>query len=321
MRSLETVIDKLISFLFNLVFGILLGSASVALAAWVCMALYRVELAFDAALWVLENAPLQFTGSPVILANEAIQRGSLIAAGVLATFLGWVAANCLLAARRSFRPAGESRGGNAQMVLKTPHPRVGDALEGRLRLMKDPNPGDSYQLELYCERRYTSGSKDQTERAFYASLDVLPAQDAEGWYLPFRFDVPVTAPASSASDMVASERYYWQLDFHRTEAWLSFPGDFGLTLAPADAAALRAVEATETPEQKAAIEDLAGVLGAPLLPHQRAQMQALSPADLAMARKVTSMPAKIMKWLFIGFFVIPMAIMALMFGVGMLLAP
>jgi hypothetical protein len=217
----------------------------------------------------------------------------------------------------------ESRNGKTRLVLNTGNPRVGGPLEGRLRFKKDPKPDDRYQLELYCERRYTpvDDTRSRTERPFYASLDVQPMQDARGWSLPFRFDVPVTAPSTSADNIPFNDRYYWRLDFHRADAWIAFPGDFPLTLAPADPAALAAVQATESPEQKTAIEDLGSLMGAPLLPHQRAQMQALPAEDLAMARKVTAMPGKIMKWVFIGFFVIPMLIMALMFGVGMLLAP
>ncbi len=35
----------------------------------------------------------------------------------------------------------------------------------------------------------------------------------------------------------------------------------------------------------------------PLLPHQRAQLRALSSEDLAMARKVSRIPGKVMKWM------------------------
>ena len=70
-----------------------------------------------------------------------------------------------------------------------------------------------------------------------------------------------------------------------------------------------ALEAGETPAQKEALDAVSrglAALGGPLPPHQREQLKALSPEDLAIARKVTSLGGakalKLVVWLVVAFF-------------------
>jgi hypothetical protein len=317
-----------VAFFFSAVFGIAFAAAGVVLALWVGMTVYRVELGFDWALWAWENSGLPLTVTPLELANGAIQPSTLIPTGMVAAVLCLVGLSSLRSARDALRPAGESSGGKAKLELKTPEPRVGRPLEGSLRLLHDPQPGQVFRVELSCGRTYQvhDDNRRREETGFFAQLDVAAVQNAEGWRLPFRFDVPVTAPASGAGGYPVGEDYCWSLAFYPADAAIAFPSRLPLTFGAAPQEELRAAEARETPEQKAAIEAVSRSLGmarGPLLPHEREQLRSLSPADLAMAQKVAGMPVKIMqgllKWAFIVLFVLPALIMLLIYGAAMLL--
>lgn len=309
---------KLILTIFNLVSGITLGVAGIAIAAWVVLANYRVTDAFDWALWALESLPFELNVPPVQLANEAMQRNSLIMWGVGAAFLCWMAFGALRGARQAVRPANESHDGAAQIELKADRPRVGRPLEGSLRLLEDAKSGDVYRLELSC-RRIRPGERN-VETPFFEQQDVRVVQGALGLSVPFRFNVPVTAPPSSKDGILTGPGFRWRLAFYRAESVIAFPSEFALELGSAPAEELRAVEATETPQQKVVIDTIAQLLGrGSLLPHERAEVRALPPADLAMAGKISGMPAKIMKWILIVFFVVPTVIIGLLFAAGMLL--
>jgi hypothetical protein len=100
----------------------------------------------------------------------------------------------------------------------------------------------------------------------------------------------------------------------------ALPSTYALRLDPAPAEELRAIEAKETPQQKEAIDALARAAGLEsLMPHQRAGLQALSPADFAAARKVAGLPAKIVKWIVIAFVVVPTVIVGVLFAAAALL--
>jgi hypothetical protein len=158
------------------------------------------------------------------------------------------------------------------------------------------------------------------ETPFFEQQDVRVVVGALGCSVPFRFNVPVTAPASSKDGAFSGPGFHWQLAYYPAKSWVAFPSNFELELGPASTEELRAVEAGETPQQKEAIDNIAQSLGREsLLPHERAEMRALPPADLAMAVKVSGMPAKIMKWIFIVFFVVPTVIIGLLFAAGTLL--
>jgi hypothetical protein len=231
---------KLVVFLFCLVSGAVLGAAGVCLAMWVALALYKVELAFDWALWAAEHAPFSLSATPMQLANAAIQRDVLFPAGLAAAIVCWLAIGSLRAARRSLRSADESDDGKARIELKAEHSQVGRALEGSLRLARDAKPGDVFRVELSCTRRYRDavGSlkpREHKETAFFEARDVQAAQDAQGWKLPFKFDVPATAPPTAAGNTLAEGGYRWLLVFYPANAWIAVPSEFVLQMAAAAA--------------------------------------------------------------------------------------
>ena len=319
---------RLATALLSFVVGIAFAVPGIVLALWVGLAVYRVELAVGYSQWAAERLPS--LAVPLLqLADYATHRESLIVAGLGAAFLCLIGFSSLRGARQMLRPADQSSGGEAQIVLKTDFPRVGRPLEGSLRLLEIPEPEQVFRLELSCRRTYVTGDqrrKQGVETPFCAEQDVQVAQTAEGWSLPFRFEVPVTAPSSDAGNFEPGEGYIWRLVFEPKDGWISFGGpEFLLTLGPAPAAELRALEAGETPEQKEAIEAMArGIWRESLLPHERAQLRSLPAEDLAMARKVAALPDKIMstmfKWAAILLVAVPLAVMILFFAAGAIFA-
>lgn len=308
---------KLISASFSLVFGILLGAAGLTLAAWVLLAIYRVEEAFDWVLWAAERSPVPLTVPAVQLANEMIQRNSLIGAGAAAAILCWIGINKLRGAPAEI-PVDAGHHASARIELRADHPRVGRPLEGSLRLLDDSIPGNRFRLELTCRRIHWRRDESVTETGFVEQQDVRVVRGGPGCSVPFRFNIPATAPPSSSTSDASG--YQWQLALYPLETVFALPSTFALRLGPAPAEELRAIEARETPQQKEAIDDFAQAVGREsLLPHQRAGLQALSPADFAAARKRAGMPTKILKWLLIVFFGIPVVITGLIFAAAALL--
>jgi len=308
-----------INFLNNLVSGIALGAVGVCLAIWVGIALYKVEWAFDLVLLATKHSPFPLDGISVQLANDAVQDSSQVAVGVVAAVLCIMAIQSMRFARLSMRPINESHDGRVRVEFKAEHPRVGRPLEGSLWLKKDAKPGEMFCVELTCMQCYYTtkdGAADnQYSKAFFAKQEVQAVQGSEGWNVPFRFDVPVTAPPSTQGFKLSRQwTYGWSLGIYPANAQNAHPSGFELTLAPAPDEELRAIEARESPEQKAAIKAIETVSGV-LLPHQRLEVRALSPENLAMAQKVAGMPLKILKWMFIAFIVLNLII----FGIGALM--
>jgi hypothetical protein len=271
---------------------------------------YKVERAFDVAMWAAEHVLGTTAETAIQLGNEAIQRQAQMGAGIMGLVLCVFGYRALRSARDVLRPADESSGGEAKIVWQTEQPRAGLPLEGSLRLREMPKPEQVYRLELSCKREYQPGAEElkprkRVETAFVEQRDIQVVQTAEGWSVPFRFDIPVTAPASTGGSF-PQDGYVWRLAFYRADALIAFPAGFGITMGPAPAGQLRALEAAETPEQKAAVAAVSEVLRRDsLLPHERAEARSLTPADVALLRKAGSMGPKLMKWFFIVFLGIP----------------
>lgn len=305
-------VRRAVSSLFSFLVAIVLGVPGILLALQVGLVLYKVELAFDWALWVAEHSPLPLSIPAVQLANYAIQRDALIPAGLIAAFLCLLSYGALRNARGSQRPADESDDGKGRIELKAQQARVGRPLEGRVRLTKEARPGDVFRVELSCRRRVNSDDDSRWETPFFAQQDVQAVQGAEGWSVPFRFEVPATAPHSTVGGFQNDYDFNWQLGFFPAKAWIATPSRFSLQLAAASEEDLRRIEAGDS----AALKDAIGALGeglgrGPLLPYERAQLRALPPEDLEMASKVARVPAKIMKWVFVLSLAVPAAILAM----------
>jgi len=234
--------QKHVAAVWGFLLACLFGSLGILLALWVAITLHKVERGFDWALWVAVHSPFSPGAPPIEFANRAIQHTSLAWAAIAAAILCWLANRQWQYARRLLRPVNESHDGKAQIVLKTAQPRVGSPLEGSLRLANGANPGDVFRIEIYCRRKYNEPGdlermKDSTryrvETPFGASLDVKAIQDAHGWSVPFRFEIPATAPPSATGNPPPGDGYFWRLASFPANAWVAVPSEFVLVLAGA----------------------------------------------------------------------------------------
>jgi hypothetical protein len=280
--------------------GAVLAGAGLVVGTWIAVAFYKVELAFDSLLWALTRSGIELTVPPEQLANDMIQRGPLVVGGIAALIVFLMGTGALREARTALRPIDMSEDGKARITLNEDLARAGRAMEGSVRFVKDPTPGEAFTVTLSCRRSYKSGDDNKVENAFREEQEIQAQQDAQGWIVPFGFKIPAIAPASSYG-RGQTGGYRWQLAVKRAKSFLASPAVFELQVAPALESELRALEAGETPGQKAAIEEIESklkVLGQrPLLPHQRAELRNVSDKDLAMIKKVTAMPGKILKWI------------------------
>jgi hypothetical protein len=347
---------KFLAALFSLVLGIALGAMGIPLAAWVAMALYRSEVALGWAVWLIEHSPLPLYAPAVQVANDAMRRDSLIAAGLAAALLCLISFSLLRFARRALRSTEESHDGKGTLELKTRPLRVGRPVEGIIWLTRDPARDQLYRVELSCRRDHGSGKSGSNETAYAEELEVAPVHAPVGWSLPFRFVVPPIAPPSGESRYMSGPGYSWRLSFRRSMGWISFPSVFALHLAPAPPGELLALEKREPAAQRQAINEIVrGVGKEPVL----TQLREPSPAELdtvriepplfgdvtpgdaraadvirpgirevmpeaasrdgAGAPETASLPGKIVKWLFLVVFGGVLAVSAVALATAMLL--
>jgi hypothetical protein len=202
-------------------------------------------------------------------------------------------------------------------------PRVGRPLEGAIQLRDAPPPGDEFDLVL-------TGGRTGAAPAWRAGQKVRARQGVQGMTLPFRFEVPATAPPSGIGTR-------WRLEFAPagSRAWGRSWIDLKLAPAPAheqQAARTAAAEASPAPAsagqgQLEHIETLWAALGGRMTQAQRerlrtrlAEVPAANAAQLDMLRKLTPQHVKLIKWGVIGFvalfFVLPFVLSVLAVALG-----
>ena len=230
----------LVAALFSFVIGIALGVPGLCLLIFLCLLMWRPELAPEWSRWVEAHSPLAPDDFPRQLLNELSQGKSPWAAWGAAAILSFVGYSALRGARESLRPADQSSGGEAQVVIKTEYPCVGAVLEGDLKLLETPKPDQVFQVTLLCRCIDRSLSKERKSSIFGQSQDVKIAQVADGWHLPFRFEVPADAPPSTVRDdldeVVAGlprVEYSWFIEFFPTDKWIAVSSKFQITLGAA----------------------------------------------------------------------------------------
>ena len=317
---------KFLAAMFSLVLGIALGAVGIPLAVWVAMALYRVEVALDWAVWLVERSPLPLYAPAVQVANDAIRRDSLIAAGLAAAVLCLMAFSLVRSARQALRSADESHDGKGTIELKTLPLRVGRPVEGNIWLTRESAPGQLYRVELSCKRDHGSGRREGSETPYSEELEVAPVRTPVGWSLSFRFVVPPIAPPSG-NRYVSGPGYRWHLAFRRSQGWLAFPSVFALHLAPAPPEELRALEKKEPPAQKQAVEEIVRSVGKEPVLHERLPLRGPSLSGDAQAADAVahngstgiSLAGKIVKWLFLVLFGGVLAVSAVALATAVLL--
>jgi hypothetical protein len=292
-----------------------LGTPGALLAYWTWTAFHETADAQAWVLWAAERSPVRLTTAPIELARDLTSPGSLIFAGVLAAFLCIAALMNLrhIVAPPRRRLLDETHDGRARLELKSAALRVGCPVEGRLWLAREAQAGDVFNVSLRCHRSYRSGDRRRTEEVYYQDKDAKAVHDARGWSVPFRFDVPASAPSNTSvttpQPLLGARRepYEWDLSIGPAGKMLARRSVIALYLGPASEEEVRALAAQETPEQKEALDAIGRILGpfeGALLPHQREQLKALSSEDLALARKASALTGKGILLVVVAFFAI-----------------
>ena len=266
---------RLFAATFSLLLALLLGGLGTALSLWVAAGAYRSEWALRPALWAVEHTPLPLYASATRVASDLVQRDGLIAAGVLAAVLCVMALSSLRAARLALRSDDRSHDGQATIELKPGPLRVGHPVEGSIWLEHGPERGERYRVELSCSR-----GRGFDDTAYCEELVVAPVATPVGWNLPFRFAVPLIAPASGASRFTRGPGYSWRLAVRQANG-RSAPSVFTLDLEPAPVEELRSLERREPglrePELRRAVAEAARAPGGAPEARERAEPPRASP--------------------------------------------
>ena len=181
--------------------GLFFGAAGLALAAWVATVELDTPKGFEAAMWALRRADVELPWDPVVAANYAINHTLPVA--IVAAVALFLAALYLRQARIAFRPRNVSNDGKGELHVAALEPRVGRPFDGTIRLRDAPVPGEEFIVKLTSigPNRAPEFEMEQKARA---------RPGAHGANLPFRFDVPFSARASSRS-------HRWRLEFSRAD--------------------------------------------------------------------------------------------------------
>ena len=220
----EKVPRDLLGALVGFVFGIAFLAVAVVLLGWVVLTKVAVEKGFDVAMWAAQHSPVPLSIEPADFGNQVINSPSIwfIAAfGVMALMSAFV---FLRGARLGARPAGVSEDGEARLELKGANPRVGETLQGEIVLAGNDHVGQPYDIRVECQR--LEGMRGSAYRTDYSdSVQVVALAGADGARLPFRFEIPLTAPPSRPFEHLSlRDRREWQLVCARPKAW--FRGSF-----------------------------------------------------------------------------------------------
>ena len=222
---------KALAALVELVIGTVVLAVGVALLGWALLRAISVEKAFDAAMWVAAHAPAAMELTPVTFANGVINNQFPWMIGAFGLMALMVASSIFRSSRRA---AGVSEDGKARLELAGGERRVGKPLEGQVVLARSDLVGKPFDIRIQCLRR--SGKYGKFYRTDYAdSIQVTAVPGAQGARLPFRFDIPLTAPPSRAfKPLTLQDPREWQLAIGRPKAW-TYSWFFPLQVSPGPA--------------------------------------------------------------------------------------
>ena len=121
--------------------------------------------------------------------------------------------------------------GSATLELRSAAPRVGHPVEGRLRLAREAAAGDTYKVRLVCRRHTKRGSTNVMQEVHSEERKVRAVQDAQGWTLPFRFEIPPGLPPHQGKGFGEPS---WRIEFQRKDAWFPLGKGVDLEVAAGD---------------------------------------------------------------------------------------
>ena len=220
---MQKLLGASVSFAIGLAFAI----PGVCLLLFLAFGRSQPDLAQAWLSWLLAHAVV----SPDVTAALIQGHPAAWVVGIVLTWLGW---SSLQGARDGLRPEGESTGGEAQLELTTRHPRAGGLLEGRLRLLKIPEGGQRFRVEVVC--RETSEAPRTRRTVFNQSQDVAAVDSVNGWVLPFRFELPAESPPSTAPanfNISPDPVIRWSIELCRADALIAVPSSITLSVGAA----------------------------------------------------------------------------------------
>ena len=181
--------------LLSTLIGVAFGVPGLSALVFVGLLAWRPGLALTWAQLVAAHTPIPLESFLELRPNGVFlvrSQWGTFGAGTLLSLIGYFT---LCGARESLRPADQSSGGLAQVLIKTQCPCVGAVLEGELTLLKAPKPDQVFRVSLLC-RHIHSLADDRRKRTIVwlsQDIEIKITQVVEGWQLPFRFEVPADA--------------------------------------------------------------------------------------------------------------------------------
>jgi len=217
--------------LLAITFCLLWGVLGLALAGWAVAQWTQPEQGYEAAMWLLQGSPWQLPWDHERVI--AFLTEHTVAAAVVGIVALLNAVSLARRARLHFRPLSESDDGKGEIAFKGMEQRAGRPLEGTIKLHDAPVPGEEYTLRLRAK-------KQAGGYGYEAEQTALARQGVHGMSLPFRFDIPATAPASGAT---------WLLDFG-PRGKKFFRSKFEVKLGEAPESEIRRASAHEVQDQE-----------------------------------------------------------------------
>ncbi len=287
------------------VLGSVLFAAGAVVVAWVIAGLRDIE---DARRWAYRAA----SESPRDLAwwlrdvGDKASADGMVFFGIAGGVLLLLGHQLLGAFRVALRTLDVSDDGLARIRVASPPPRPGRAFEGDIRMKREPRADEAFTLALECIRREGTGSDASIEKAYSVTVEAKPAPGAQGLRIPFRFDVPEDAPATSYS-LLASGGYRWGLAVKPVKGMFPQTSTFDLKFEPAPGSSAASPEASVD----AIDEKMHALLKRPLQPREREWLRRLPPRALKTAADVARKPYDAFMWLVVGYFVLDFTLPAL----------
>ena len=238
--------------------GIAWAAVGLVGAAWSATAAIDPAKGFELATWAFANSRVHVPWSHEQLASFAIEHLVFVAiAAAVALLLAW---SNLRRARIAFRSRDVSQDGKGELRLSAMEPRVGRPFDGTILLRDAPTPGEEFDVTLTAIGRggVVAHRAEQKARA---------RQGAHGVNLPFRFEVPASAPASGRG-------HRWRLEFAPAGRKYFGRSGFEVILAPLSEAEARIAHARHAPSHVLA----SGTASPPAAPHPIATHHVATPA-------------------------------------------
>ncbi len=204
----------------GLVVSLAFFAIAVPVLGWVALATVEPETGVRVATWAARQAPVMGI-EPGDFGNRVVNAPTIWIIGVLGLIALMSGLVCL---RDACHKGEDDDHGEPQLELTDDKLRVGWPLQGQIVLASKDEVGQPYNIRVECRRM--SGRRGKAYRTDYeSSVEVVAVAGEGGARVPFRFEIPLTAPPSREwVPFSLRDPCEWQLVFARPKAW--FRGSF-----------------------------------------------------------------------------------------------